>query len=429
MKKRAVVAGAGLSGLTAATFLAKNGHQVVVLEKKRELGGRAATEVHGGASVNLGLHALYRAGAAAKIFRELGLEVSGGIPPVSGNLALSDRGLHALPGGPISLLTTDLLTPRGKIQAAKLLYAVRRADPATIPWEMSLSKWLSTKLDDLTALGLAGALFRVSTYNAAFDRASARASVEQLQRALIANVTYVHGGWGTFVEKLRREAAAAGATFYSGARAIAVDHGESVFAVRSADGHCFEADAVVLAVPPDDAAELAPRSEIGSWAVTPLRAATLDLVLSSLPQPNRGFALGVDRPLYFSVHSRSANVAPEGSAVINVARYGPDLEDGDEQELEDLVDRMQPGWRDRVVWRRFLPRITVTHAMVEAGRARPGPVVPSVRGLYVAGDWVGEEGMLADAAVASGKKAAQLIEGMTHEDAARTDCGTYLSVA
>ncbi|MFQ5556512.1 MAG: hypothetical protein ACE5GB_03250 [Acidimicrobiales bacterium] len=37
---------------------------------------------------------------------------------------------------------------------------------------------------------------------------------------------------------------------------------------------------------------------------------------------------------------------------------------------------------------------------------RPGVRVPGRRRLFVAGDWVGAEGLLADAAVASGRAAA-----------------------
>ena len=52
------------------------------------------------------------------------------------------------------------------------------------------------------------------------------------------------------------------------------------------------------------------------------------------------------------------------------------------------------------------------NAMVTAAAGgtagRPGPAVPGVRGLFVAGDWVGAEGLLADASVASAARAADL---------------------
>lgn len=42
---------------------------------------------------------------------------------------------------------------------------------------------------------------------------------------------------------------------------------------------------------------------------------------------------------------------------------------------------------------------------------RYGPAVPDTEGLYVAGDWVGPAGMLSDAAVASGRRAARRVLG------------------
>jgi hypothetical protein len=48
----------------------------------------------------------------------------------------------------------------------------------------------------------------------------------------------------------------------------------------------------------------------------------LDVVLSSLPDKDTLFAVGVDRPLYYSVHSAYAKLAPpEGGALIHVAKY------------------------------------------------------------------------------------------------------------
>ena len=74
---------------------------------------------------------------------------------------------------------------------------------------------------------------------------------------------------------------------------------------------------------------------------------------------------------------------------------------------------MQPGWREGVVERRFLPHLTVYHALPTAkdggSHGRPGPAVPDIGNLYVAGDWVGPDGLLADASLASAKQAAECI--------------------
>ena len=62
---------------------------------------------------------------------------------------------------------------------------------------------------------------------------------------------------------------------------------------------------------------------LAAWAnhAIPVRAACLDVALASLPSPKTTFALGVDRPLYFSVHSRSARVAPDGAALVSTMKY------------------------------------------------------------------------------------------------------------
>jgi phytoene dehydrogenase-like protein len=134
-----------------------------------------------------------------------------------------------------------------------------------------------------------------------------------------------------------------------------------------------------------------------------------------LPQPQARFGLGIDQPYYFSVHSATANLAPNHGALIHVAKYLPTASTDDAptvaHELEQVLDLLQPGWRALVLERRFLPRITVTNALVTAGglATRPRPAVPGVDGLYVAGDWVGDEGQLADASFASAKAAAEMI--------------------
>ena len=83
------------------------------------------------------------------------------------------------------------------------------------------------------------------------------------------------------------------------------------------------------------------------------------------------------------------------------------------QELEALLDVLQPGWRAEVMEQYFMPHMVASNAIVQAGRGglpwRPGPAVPGIRNLYVAGDWVGTEGQLADACFASARSAASRI--------------------
>jgi phytoene dehydrogenase-like protein len=432
MKAKVIVIGGGLSGLCAALCLTRRGIEVTVLERKRELGGRGASLRHGSWSVNLGGHAFYRGGAGMGIMRELGIEIPGSVPKVSGTFGSVGSGLHALPGGPMSLLSTGLLSVRGKLEIGRLMATLLLIDSSAISEEETVRAWVERMAEGDDGRAFLYALFRVSTYVDAADRLSARAAVRQLQRAVKDNVLYVDGGWSTIIERLRTSLVEHGVEIVTDLKAERIDHGEEVHGVWCSDGRFLRADAVVLAVPPSEAAELAPRSAIATWKneVRPVRAATLDVCLRSLPEPKMRFVLGIDRPTYFSVHSRVASgLAPAGGAMIHLMRYGPEVEASDEEELEALLDRHQPSWRDHLEWRRFLPRITVTHALVEAGKRRPGPKAPDVRGLYVAGDWIGDEGMLADTALASAKLAAEMIEEELQENAGSHDRRQRLSVA
>ena len=73
---------------------------------------------------------------------------------------------------------------------------------------------------------------------------------------------------------------------------------------------------MILALGPDEASELVDAGRHAFFArasgsCSAVRAACLDLGLARLPVPKRPFALGIDRPLYFSVHSASASSRPK----------------------------------------------------------------------------------------------------------------------
>ena len=190
------------------------------------------------------------------------------------------------------------------------------------------------------------------------------------------------------------------------------------FAIQLANGEKHMASSVLIAASPADAARLVKGNKAltrYAKAAIPVRAACLDVALTRLPQPHARFGLGIDAPYYFSVHSATANLAPNNGAMIHVAKYlttnATEEAQTIEQELEQVFDLLQPGWRELVIERRFLPRMTVTNALMTAGGfvERPSPAVPNIDGLYVAGDWVGGEGQLADASFASAKAAAEMI--------------------
>jgi phytoene dehydrogenase-like protein len=322
-----------------------------------------------------------------------------------------------MPTGFVSLLTTSVLDLPGRLEAGRFLASIGRIDTAPLA-RVSAKAWMDESVRSPGVRGLLAMLFRVSNYAADFERLSAGAGLAQLQLALRGNVRYLDGGWRTIVTALRQAALDAGAAVVTGARAaeVVIENG-SATGIRLADGATVGAHAVVVAASPAVASALVPgNAALAAFAARaiPVKAACLDLALSKLPRKSRLIALGVDRPLYLSVHSATARLAPDGAALVQLAKYlgGPDPEGDPEAELEALMEEVQPGFRDVLVDRRFMPSLVVSNALVTAAdggcAGRPGAAVPGVRGLFVAGDWVGAEGMLADASLASAKVAAGL---------------------
>jgi hypothetical protein len=78
---------------------------------------------------------------------------------------------------------------------------------------------------------------------------------------------------------------------------------------------------------------------------------------------------------------------------------------------------VQPGWRNELVEKQYLPNITVCHDFMHVNRQEnPGPAVPEIIGLYVAGEWAAHGELLVDAATASAKRAVQHILSLESEE-------------
>jgi phytoene dehydrogenase-like protein len=149
----------------------------------------------------------------------------------------------------------------------------------------------------------------------------------------------------------------------------------------------------------------------------PARVACLGVALSHLPSPDVPVVQDLDGPRFMTAQSLYSKVVPEGGALIYTFKQLDPRRSGDpredERDLKNLLDAAQPGWRDVLVHRQYLPRIEAVGALPTAsGRGfagRPDTEVPGLENLYLAGDWVEPEGFLVDASVASARRAARLL--------------------
>ena len=409
-----IIIGEGLAGLTTAALLARAGKAVTLFEhSSREIGGRARTAEIDGFYFNQGPHALYLTDATDSILKEIGITYTGGIPAGKGYL-ISGGKKREIAGDYSSWLS-------GKSDGSQFFISPTKIDFSQLE-SVTVQEWLDKNIHDINDAEIIKTILRLNTYANDPDIQSIGPVLHQIYVASRAGVMYLDGGWQTLVDGLLTVAKNANARIVMGKKAIRVKRTDSSgWQVLLSDKTEVSAKIVVIAAGPKDAYSLFDDNERpdvlfkAAKEAKPIRLVCLDVALSSLPDKDALFALGVDRPLYFSVHSAYAKLAPKGGALIHVAKYlGTSIEPKpreDQPELEEFLDLLQPGWRQVLVKKRPLPNMVVSNALVTAADGgldgRPDPRI--AENLYIVGDWVGKEGLLSNASVASAKHAAQLI--------------------
>lgn len=385
---RYIVAGGGIAGLTAANALADAGCRVTLFEQSERLGGRAITTEQRGFRINLGPHALYAKSHASRALREWKIPFTGARPDLRGDGAyLIDGGakypFFVTAGG---LLRHPWFSWREKIEVMR---ALRLFTTVQQPRERSMAEWLANHAHSTRGMAYLRAMVRVATYATDLENLSAARALEQIRLAFAGGVLYLDGGWQTLVDGLAERARAKGVEIVTGR----VDGCESP---------------AILALPPAEIERVTGKKIAG---LRPSRMACLTLGLRRLPAGAARFALGVDQPLYVSVHSQWAKLAPGEGALVHAGKYltGAGDDASDRAELEAFVDVAMPGWRKEAEVIQFLPNMTVTHGYA-ACEGRPDIDALGMAGVAIAGDWVGAEGMLVDAAVSSALRAARSLQ-------------------
>jgi glycine/D-amino acid oxidase-like deaminating enzyme len=431
-----IVVGAGLAGLAAAATAAGAGASVLVLDGQRP-GGRATTDERGGYRLNRGAHAFYRGGAGRGVLDRLGVTVRGASPILEGARVRRGERVGALGLRPAGIARSRVLTTGDKARIARVFTAAPRWKPATLA-DRSAAAWF----DELGLVGgareFAEMLARTATYVVDMAGVSADLVAAQMQMALHDGVEYLHGGWSTMVDGLARAASVRGAEFGAGARVrlVAPDGGRVRVAVADDDASGDGDDAgamsdrgtllarrvVVAAGTPVACAALLPDRPPG-WEDLgpPSRAACLDMGFAA--PPDMTVLLGMDRPLYLIRHCPPAALAPPGGSVVHGLRYlRPDEDPSPEAARAELVEHarvagIEPEAAAHV---RYLHRMTVVGAVPVPGVGLAGRVDvgdTGHEGVLVAGDWVGADGHLADAALASGEDAGRRAAVALEQDA------------
>lgn len=394
-----IVIGAGLAGLAAGATATKAGSRTLVLEAHLP-GGRARVARRDGFVFNRGIHALYKGGPGWAVLRGLGIEPQGSSPPLGRYQALASGGFHLLPMSPGSLHRTTLLGRTDKLALGALLARL----PALHPDQhagASVSQWILGAGLGPAAIAAFTALVRLTTYASDLSTFGADAAIAQLQCA-VHGVLYLDGGWAQLTAGL-----AALCRVRAGIKVTGLAPAAGRVEVATSSGLLTGRSVIIAAGRPAAAIKLLPADPGWGDLGPEVTAACLDAGLARVPDP--GYVLGIDAPVYATVQSPPARQAPAGQAVAGAVRYGATEARADRTAL--WAHLACAGVRDEdVVISRFLPRMVVAGAAPTAARGglsgRPSTDGTGLPGIYLAGDWVGPVGLIADAALASGQAAA-----------------------
>jgi phytoene dehydrogenase-like protein len=408
-RKDIIIVGGGLAGLTAATILARSGKKVVLIEKASAVGGRARTQNQQGFLFNLGPHALYKHGIAASIYQELSISFSGREPKLDGGFIYSEDRLQAMPLSPLSLLRSPTFTWAEKWEMIRILLRMSKLNPQDLAGQ-TLERWLAENGRYHKVEQFLQSVFRLTSYCADIELLDAGLALTQFQFSL-GGVYYLDGGWQTLVDELVRVAQEFGAEILTDQTVKQVNYEDTFHRIELEGGCQISGDRLILAIAPETVNRL-----LGlDLQTVPIRLACLDVALRHLPMPQRRFVLGLEQPLYYSVHSAYSALAPQGGSLVHVARYlrhDEDIKsDRIRHELEAFLNFLQPGWQQETVHVRFMPQLVVAHDLPSRKTIASG-----ISNIYLAGDWVGTTGMLSDRAVASAAEVAQEILKATSQE-------------
>jgi protoporphyrinogen/coproporphyrinogen III oxidase len=144
-----VVVGGGISGLCVAYGLSKAGQSVVLLEASARVGGVIQTITQQGYTLEAGPNTVSStAKALLALCAELDLPVKPCRPQANKRYILQHGRLQPVPSGPLSLLSTPLLSPMGKCRLLSEGLVTRR--PATLNGralpEENIASWATRRL-------------------------------------------------------------------------------------------------------------------------------------------------------------------------------------------------------------------------------------------------------------------------------------------
>jgi hypothetical protein len=347
-----VVIGSGLSGLSAALHLSAENHHVVLLESKERIGGRGTSEQIDRISFGFGPHLLLKNGPVHRLTKKL-----------------SRVRLHMQPLRVEHIVTTNgFLRPQSYAGIAEFRRAIRRIDETS---------------DAVQCLNL------LATYGM-----DLRSSSKRIKEFAKHNAMVTAEGWAGIVGRFASALDEIGVYVETNCKVASIgDH-----SVRLVDKRKVDADAIVLACGPKSTKKLLKPLDIGE--LQPIHhqyASTIDVALSSNPMGNYHCIIDAEQQQFVYHLSRIQPRMVHPGSILSAAKLISSPNENGLDTLSTFLDERLAGWRQHIVNVREQASIPVWM------RSENSEDMFAEHGLYLAGDWLASEYLLADAAVESGK--------------------------
>lgn len=407
------IIGGGIAGLSAAVLLARKNLKVTVLERSAELGGRAQSDEVGSSLFDRGPHALMRGGPAYSFFKGLDASFTDRAPAPWGVAYFGDE-TFSLPQGPLTIMGCEFLSVQDRVDFAAFFADILTLDSDKYDG-LSLSDWFKKRRYSADLIDVLNAYFRLISFTDDPDLVSAGAFLEQFQKNIANGVVYVAQGWRALVTALELEAKSLGVELRRRAQVTGLiqEEGGITRGVQLSKGEEILSEKVVFAVSPSAIRRIL-QSELPQLPQPSKTSyvACLSVALSQRGRSPNNFALGIEHPLYASIYTDTVSLGSRDSVVVHGIHY---LKQGAELSPETIIERIEGifdsilprDWKNQCLHRRFLPRMAVNYDMPLAEtnglKGRSGIRALNMDNVFCIGDWVGAEGYLVDASVASAK--------------------------
>lgn len=427
-----IVVGGGFAGLAAGALLAHAGARVTVLERRPVSGGRALVVKQEGFTLNYGLHYIVGGHRSPhyRILKHIDKLNDAPLLPVKPRLLHRMRGgqLYHVPSTPMDMVSTKLLSIRGKLGLPQAMLRIMAAADEKL-WHVPVGEWLDGVTREPTLRAFFLDLIGPLTFEAEAEQLSAAHFVQVMRPFLMPKgpiALYPAGGWISMFDAFRQhiEARGGGVQFKTPAERLEVE-GDRILGVW-VKGELQRADHVIVAIPPNELAELLKTTPIASLemerlqAIRPTMGVAIDLGVMGLKNDHIGTIELPELNGTLGIHNLfEPSLAPADGHLFQYLRFMTPEQMQDKAEVErtepillDALETIWPGFRDRIVTRRMLVRNMLTAASHRFDQPRPTllPVeIKSVRGLYVAGDATASAGELSNSAGESAITAAGLI--------------------